>query len=109
IAQKALAYDIPGVRIDGNDVFMVYFETLNALERARKGEGPTLIEAVTWRYGAHTTADDPSKYRDQSESSNRRQETDPILRLERWMKNMGRFDEKWVQTIEKKAADEIDK
>ncbi|WP_436376320.1 pyruvate dehydrogenase (acetyl-transferring) E1 component subunit alpha [Cytobacillus sp. BC1816] len=108
IAQKALAYDIPGVRIDGNDVFMVYFETLNALERARKGEGPTLIEAVTWRYGAHTTADDPSKYRNQSESSNRRQEADPILRLERWLKNMGRFDEKWVQTIEEKAAAEID-
>ncbi|MBX9973710.1 pyruvate dehydrogenase (acetyl-transferring) E1 component subunit alpha [Cytobacillus firmus] len=109
IAQKALAYDIPGVRIDGNDVLVVYFETLNALERARKGEGPTLIEAVTWRYGAHTTADDPSKYRDQSESRNRRQETDPILRLERWMKNMGIFDEKWLQTTEEKAAAEIDK
>lgn len=108
IAQKALAYDIPGIRIDGNDIFIVYFETLKALKRARKGEGPTLIEAVTWRYGAHTTADDPSKYRDQSESSIRRQETDPIFRLERWMKNEGIYEEKWVQAAEEEAAAEID-
>jgi 2-oxoisovalerate dehydrogenase E1 component alpha subunit len=77
IAQKALAYDIPGVRLDGNDIFAVYFETKKALERARQGLGPTLIEAVTWRYGAHTTADDPSKYRNQIESQQRRQTTDP--------------------------------
>ncbi|MBT2688183.1 pyruvate dehydrogenase (acetyl-transferring) E1 component subunit alpha [Bacillus sp. ISL-47] len=108
IAQKALAYDIPGVRIDGNDIFIVYFETLKALERARNGEGPTLIEAVTWRYGAHTTADDPSKYRDQADSINRRQETDPILRLERWMKNEGIHDEKWVQAAEDEATAEVD-
>ncbi|MEH7347006.1 pyruvate dehydrogenase (acetyl-transferring) E1 component subunit alpha [Bacillus sp. JJ1532] len=109
IAQKGLAYDIPGVRIDGNDVFIVYFETLKALERARKGEGPTLIEAVTWRYGAHTTADDPSKYRCQVESNGRRSETDPILRLERWMKNEGLYDEKWVRDMEEEATHEIEK
>ncbi|MEH7526402.1 pyruvate dehydrogenase (acetyl-transferring) E1 component subunit alpha, partial [Bacillus sp. JJ1503] len=109
IAQKGLAYDIPGVRIDGNDVFIVYFETLKALERARKGEGPTLIEAVTWRYGAHTTADDPSKYRCQVESNGRRSETDPILRLERWMKNVGLYDEKWVRDVEEEATHEIEK
>lgn len=108
IAQKAIAYDMPGVRIDGNDVFAVYFETLKALERARNGEGPTLIEALTWRYGAHTTADDPSKYRDQVESNERRNEIDPILRLERWMKNEGIYDEKWVKEIEVKAAEEIE-
>ena len=72
IAQKSVAYDISGIRIDGNDIFAVYFETKKALERARNGEGPTLIEAVTWRYGAHTTADDPTKYRDQKESEKRR-------------------------------------
>ncbi|GLB60815.1 pyruvate dehydrogenase (acetyl-transferring) E1 component subunit alpha [Cytobacillus sp. NCCP-133] len=108
IAQKSLAYGMPGIRIDGNDIFIVYFETLKALERARKGEGPSLIEAVTWRYGAHTTADDPSKYRDQSESRARRQETDPVLRLERWMQNQGIFDEKWVQAAEEEATAEID-
>ncbi|MDZ5472779.1 pyruvate dehydrogenase (acetyl-transferring) E1 component subunit alpha [Bacillus sp. 31A1R] len=109
IAQKALAYDIPGVRVDGNDVLAVYVETLKALERARNGEGPTLIEALTWRYGAHTTADDPNKYRNQSESHERRQETDPIIRLERWMKNQGLFDEKWVSEIEQQASEEIEK
>ncbi|KAB2329791.1 pyruvate dehydrogenase (acetyl-transferring) E1 component subunit alpha [Cytobacillus depressus] len=108
IAQKALAYDMPSVRIDGNDVFIVYFETLKALERARTGEGPTLIEAVTWRYGAHTTSDDPTKYRDQTESNHRRNETDPILRLERWMKNEGIYDEKWVLNLERDVLKEIE-
>lgn len=108
IAQKAIAYDIPGVRIDGNDVFAVFLETERALERARNGEGPTLIEAVTWRYGAHTTADDPTKYRDQGDSAVRRMETDPLLRLERWMKNEGIYDEAWVKDIEAKASAEID-
>jgi 2-oxoisovalerate dehydrogenase E1 component alpha subunit len=108
IAQKALAYDIPGIRIDGNDIFAVYFETQRALERARKGHGPTLIEAVTWRYGAHTTADDPSKYRDQTASQNRRQLTDPITRLENFMKNEGLFDKSWAKEIEESAQKEID-
>lgn len=107
IAQKALSYDIPGVRVDGNDVFAVYFETLKALQRARNGEGPTLIEAVTWRYGAHTTADDPSKYRNQNENSERR-ESDPIIRIERYMKNEGFFDPNWVKAVEEQAAREID-
>ncbi|WP_442593560.1 pyruvate dehydrogenase (acetyl-transferring) E1 component subunit alpha [Neobacillus sp. D3-1R] len=109
IAQKALAYDIPGVRIDGNDVFVVYVETLKALERARNGEGPTLIEAVTWRYGAHTTADDPSKYRNQEESQIRRHTTDPLLRLEKYMKQQGFYDETWVSEVEEQAQAEVDK
>jgi 2-oxoisovalerate dehydrogenase E1 component alpha subunit len=108
IAQKALAYDIHGVRIDGNDIFAVYFETQKALERARNGEGPTLIEAVTWRYGAHTTADDPTKYRDQEESKRRREKTDPVMRLERFMKHEGWFDEKWVQQVHDEVTAEID-
>ncbi len=108
IAQKALAYNMPSVRIDGNDVFIVYFETLKALERARTGEGPTLIEAITWRYGAHTTADNPAKYRDQEISNQRRFETDPILRLERWMKNNGCYDEEWIHDIEADAKTEIE-
>jgi 2-oxoisovalerate dehydrogenase E1 component alpha subunit len=108
IAQKALAYDIPGVRLDGNDIFAVYFETKKALERARQGLGPTLIEAVTWRYGAHTTADDPSKYRNQIESQQRRQTTDPLMRLENFMKLEGIFDHNWAKEIEESAQAEID-
>ena len=108
IAQKALAYDIDGIRLDGNDVFAVYFHTLEALENARNGNGPSLIEAVTWRYGAHTTADDPTKYRDQSESEQRRMEKDPILRLERFLKNMNWFDEDEKKRFENEASEEID-
>jgi TPP-dependent pyruvate/acetoin dehydrogenase alpha subunit len=65
IAQKADAYGFDGVRVDGDDVLAVYDAVGDALERARAGEGPTLVEAVTYRRGAHTTTDDPSKYRDE--------------------------------------------
>jgi pyruvate dehydrogenase E1 component subunit alpha len=67
IAQKALAYGLPGIQVDGNDVLAVYAASLEAVERARAGNGPTLIEAVTYRLGMHTTADDPSKYRSEEE------------------------------------------
>ncbi|WP_019393696.1 pyruvate dehydrogenase (acetyl-transferring) E1 component subunit alpha [Priestia filamentosa] len=107
IAQKSIAYDIPGIRIDGNDIFAVYFETKKAIERARNGEGPTLIEAVTWRYGAHTTADDPSKYRNQEESEKRR-ESDPITRLEAFMKLYDYWDETWAKQVQIDATAEID-
>ena len=107
IAQKSVAYDMPGVRIDGNDIFIVYFETKKALARARSGEGPTLIEAVTWRYGAHTTADDPKKYRDQQESEQRRK-YDPVTRLELFMKKNGYWDEVWALSVEEEATEEIE-
>jgi pyruvate dehydrogenase E1 component alpha subunit len=67
IAQKALAYGIPGMQVDGNDVLAVYAASREAVERARAGDGPTLIEAVTYRLGVHTTADDPTKYRSEEE------------------------------------------
>lgn len=108
IAQKAVAYGIPGVRVDGNDIFAVYFQVKEGLERARNGEGPTLIEAMTWRYGAHTTADDPTKYRDQSDSTLIRETRDPLMRLERYMKVHDLWDEKWMETIEQEIASEID-
>ena len=62
IAQRAISYGMPGVRVDGNDVLAVYSACLEAVERARSGGGPTLIECVTYRYTPHTTADDPKKY-----------------------------------------------
>ncbi|TCP29239.1 pyruvate dehydrogenase E1 component alpha subunit [Scopulibacillus darangshiensis] len=107
IAQKALAYDMDGVRIDGNDFFAVYFTALDAVEKARNGDGPTLIEAVTWRYGAHTTSDDPSKYRDQTENDVRRETSDPVTRIERFMKASGMWDEA-LDELEKKASEEIE-
>src|SRR4029434_9650532 len=63
IAQKALAYGLPGIQVDGNDVLAVHAACREAVERARAGDGPTLIECVTYRLGVHTTADDPSKDR----------------------------------------------
>ncbi|PFP30523.1 pyruvate dehydrogenase (acetyl-transferring) E1 component subunit alpha [Bacillus sp. AFS073361] len=108
IAQKALAYDMPGVRVDGNDIFAVYFQTMEGLDRARQGEGPTLIEAMTWRYGAHTTADDPTKYRDQSESDIIRENRDPLLRVERYMKANSFWDVDWVMKIKEEIATEVE-
>src|SRR5438034_7802550 len=63
LAQKALAYGFPGVQVDGNDVLAVYAASREAIARARAGDGPTLIECVTYRLGVHTTADDPTRYR----------------------------------------------
>src|SRR5437763_1206764 len=67
IHRKAEGYGFPGLRIDGNDVLAVHRATSEALERARAGQGPTLIEALTYRVGAHSTADDPTRYRGAAE------------------------------------------
>ncbi len=67
IAQKALAYGFPGIQVDGNDVLAVRAASREAVERARAGDGPMLIECVTYRLGVHTTADDPTKYRSEEE------------------------------------------
>ena len=67
IAHRAIGYGMPGIRVDGNDVLACYAVTAEAAERARDGGGPTLIEAVTYRMGPHTTSDDPTRYRSQDE------------------------------------------
>jgi pyruvate dehydrogenase E1 component alpha subunit len=90
-AVKALAYGMPGVRVDGNDVFAVYAATRDAVERARRGDGPTMIEAVTYRLGAHSTSDDPSRYREDLTAEWTRK--DPISRLRTWMLAQKIFDE----------------
>ena len=67
LARRADGFGIPGIRVDGNDVLAVLAATRIALDRARRGEGPTFIEAVTYRMGPHTTADDPKRYRTDDE------------------------------------------
>lgn len=84
LAQKALAYGFPGIRVDGNDVFAIYRATKEALAKARSGGGPTLIEAFTYRLEHHTTADDSSRYRSQEEVEAWKKK-DPLLRLERFL------------------------
>lgn len=109
IAQKAFAYDIEGIRVDGNDVFAVYHATMKALEKARQGNGPTLIEAVTYRYGAHTTADDPQKYRNQDEDSKHwREKYDAIGRLQTYLLNHGLLDEARIGSIHTEAQQLVD-
>ncbi len=91
IAARAAGYGMPGVRVDGNDVLAVYRATREAVERARAGEGPSLIEALTYRVGPHTTADDPSRYRDEAEVE-RWRALDPIERYRRYLERSGLAD-----------------
>ena len=84
LAQKAIAYGFPGIQVDGNDVFAVYKATAEALGRARAGGGPTFIEAVTYRVGDHTTADDAARYRSAQEVEAWKSK-DPIDRLRTFM------------------------
>ena len=86
LAQKALAYGMPGIQVDGNDPLAVYAATREAAERARKGNGPTLIECITYRLSVHTTADDPGKYRDEEEEEQWRA-WDPIPRFQHYLKS----------------------
>jgi pyruvate dehydrogenase E1 component alpha subunit len=99
IAQKAGAYGVPGVRVDGNDLFGVYWATRTAVERARSGNGATLIEAVTYRIGPHTTSDDPSRYREGAEVEDWRRR-DPLERVRRYLEVNGAWDEEWQKHIE---------
>ena len=92
LAQKAHGYGLPGIQVDGNDVFAVYVAAEEAIERARSGGGPTLIEAVTYRLGDHTTADDATRYRTEEELE-KWEGRDPILRLRRYLTANGHFGE----------------
>jgi pyruvate dehydrogenase E1 component alpha subunit/2-oxoisovalerate dehydrogenase E1 component alpha subunit len=90
-AIKALAYGMPGVRVDGNDVLAVYATVRDAVARARGGGGPTLIEAVTYRVGAHSSSDDPSRYRPESEDAAWR-DKDPLARFGAYLAATGVLD-----------------
>ena len=90
-AVKALAYGMPGVRVDGNDVLAVHSAVSTAAERARSREGPTLVECVTYRRGAHSTSDDPSRYRDAAEEALWK-ERDPLLGFQRHLAALGWLD-----------------
>ncbi len=92
IAQKGQAYGIPALQVDGNDVVAVYREVKAALARARAGGGPTLIEALTYRLGAHTTSDDPTRYRPSSELTEWRETRDPLARLRTYLESAQLWD-----------------
>lgn len=106
LAQKAIAYDIPGVLVDGNDIFAMYAVTKAAVERARKGEGPTLIEAYTYRLGAHTTSDDPTKYRKDEEVEGWL-DKDPIVRFEKYLLEQKIITEEYIEELKEELDKEV--
>jgi 2-oxoisovalerate dehydrogenase E1 component alpha subunit len=102
IAHKAVGYGIPGFRADGNDVLATYAVTKQAVDRARRGEGPSLIEAVTYRMEAHTTADDPTRYRTPEELEEWKRR-DPIARFETFLEERGLLDDAFREQIDEEA------
>jgi pyruvate dehydrogenase E1 component alpha subunit len=105
LAHRAAGYGMPGVRCDGNDVLASYAVTKRALERARAGEGPTLVEAVTYRLEAHTTADDAGRYRSREEVEAARAH-DPVPRLRAFLQRRGLLDEELEAAVDKRADGE---
>jgi len=92
IVKKADGYGVPGVRVDGNDVLAVYQAVRAAADRARRGEGPTFIECVTYRIGGHSSSDDPTRYRDDA-TVEAWKKKDPVLRFRRYLESKGMWDE----------------
>jgi pyruvate dehydrogenase E1 component alpha subunit len=106
LAQKAIAYGFPGIQVDGNDVLASYVATREAVERARRGEGPTLVEALTYRLSLHTTADDPTKYRDEAEVK-AWEAREPLPRFRRYLEDKGILDAAGEAALEAEVDTEI--
>ena len=105
LAHKAVGYGMPGVIVDGNDVLATYAVTKRAVERARGGGGPTFIEARTYRMEAHTTSDDPTRYRSDEELEHWSR-FDPIARMERFLRARELYDDDFRAAIEQEAKDQ---
>ncbi|MBS3083800.1 pyruvate dehydrogenase (acetyl-transferring) E1 component subunit alpha [Candidatus Pacearchaeota archaeon] len=108
IAQKAIAYGIPGIQVDGNDVFAVYKATMDAVTRARKGLGATLIECLTYRLADHTTSDDAKKYRPEEEVRSW-ENKDPILRFEKYLTQKKIINPVIIGQVKAEAEQQIEK
>jgi pyruvate dehydrogenase E1 component alpha subunit len=108
LAQKALAYGFPGIQVDGNDVLAVYVASKEAVERARSGKGPTMIECVTYRLKMHTTADDPKRYRKEEEVK-AWEKKDPITRFQKYLKDKGLLSDGKIKDLQGQVEDEIKK
>lgn len=108
LAQKGLAYGMPCLQIDGNDVLAVYVAVAEAAQRARDGGGPTMIECLTYRLSIHTTADDPSKYREQEEVDEWKK-YDPLPRLQNYLIERELLSEDDVESMESEIKDVVDR
>jgi pyruvate dehydrogenase E1 component alpha subunit len=107
LAQKAIAAGIPGVQIDGNDIVAVRHVVGEALATARRGEGPTVIEAITYRLSDHTTADDASRYRREKEVK-AAWRTEPLLRLRAHLARAGHWDDEQEEALKAECAKQVD-
>lgn len=106
LALKGRAYGVPSVRVDGNDVLAVYKVMKGAVDRAKKGEGPTFVEAVTYRMGAHSTSDDPTRYRS-NEEVEAWAKKDPLDRLRRHLVHLGLVDDAKDKALDEELTAEI--
>lgn len=108
VAQKAIAYGMPTTQVDGNDLFAVYKASKEAIERARAGGGPSFIEAVTYRLGDHTTADDARRYRDPAEVE-AWMGKDPMIRLKKYLVAKGIWNDEKQRELDQAAKDNAQK
>lgn len=106
LAQKALAYGLPGIQVDGNDILAVYTAAKEAVERARSGSGPTMIECVTYRLKMHTTADDPKRYRTDEEVE-QWSKRDPLPRFQKYLLNREIISESMIEKTETEIQEKI--
>jgi pyruvate dehydrogenase E1 component alpha subunit len=106
IAQKALGYGVEPLRVDGNDVLAVYVAVSRAAAKARRGEGPTFLELLTYRVSAHSSSDDPSRYRDEKVTEVWKHQRDPLRRMQRLLESRGWITAAQVQAMS--AAIEAD-
>jgi 2-oxoisovalerate dehydrogenase E1 component alpha subunit len=107
LAQKAIAAGIPGVQVDGNDIIAVRHVVAEALERARSGGGPTVVEALTYRLSDHTTADDASRYRPANELTEAWQ-LEPLLRIRALLKKTGVWDDRQEDELKSECARQVE-
>jgi len=108
LAQKAIAAGIEGLQVDGNDVIAVRWAAERALDKARRGDGPTLIEALTYRLGDHTTADDASRYRDADDVRNQWVQ-EPIVRLRSYLAAIGAWDKEREEALQRDCAERVNR
>ncbi|MEK7467709.1 MAG: thiamine pyrophosphate-dependent dehydrogenase E1 component subunit alpha [Planctomycetota bacterium] len=106
IAQKAVAYGMEGVRVDGNDILAVVTASRKAIEKARAGKGPTFLECVTYRRLGHSSSDDPTRYRDAAEVK-AWEEKDPIERFRKYLSNKNIWTDAWQKQLETEINGEI--
>lgn len=107
IASRSIGYGMPGVVVDGNDLFAVYRATSEAVARGRRGDGPTLIESITYRMGMHNTSDDPTRYMSQTELESWA-ERDPVVRLQRHLEQEGIIDEPAIAELKLELRAELE-